>query len=146
MQTNIEVSYKSISTLWESNFLTRWYYPYWWTCSSILKVLKVKSLQYFKNEVRDGIHFLHADKYQGFYKLALLFLMKVGRNVPSTQNRKFLNEVSQLLLCCKTFKIFYRGLVMFFVTCFICDNTLRDLAPFAVSNTWKTPMEKCSKV
>ena len=29
------------------------------------------SLQYLKKEVRDGVHFLHADKHQSFYKLAL---------------------------------------------------------------------------
>ena len=39
------------------------------------------SLQYSKKEVRDGIHFLHADKHQSFYKLALLFLMGVTRHV-----------------------------------------------------------------
>ena len=27
------------------------------------------SLQYLKKEVRDGVHFLHADKHQKFYKL-----------------------------------------------------------------------------
>ena len=31
------------------------------------------SLLYLKNEVRNGVHFLHADKRQNFYKLALLF-------------------------------------------------------------------------
>ena len=31
------------------------------------------SLQYLKKEVRDKTHFLHADKHQRFYKLALLF-------------------------------------------------------------------------
>ena len=29
------------------------------------------SLQYLKKEVRNGVHFLHADKHQSFYKLAL---------------------------------------------------------------------------
>ena len=32
-------------------------------------------LQYLKKEVRCGVHFLHADKHQSVYKLALLFLM-----------------------------------------------------------------------
>ena len=31
------------------------------------------SLQYLKKEVRNGVHFLHAEKYQSFYKLALSF-------------------------------------------------------------------------
>ena len=39
------------------------------------------SLQNLKNEVRNGVHFLHADKHQSFYKLALSFLMKVARHV-----------------------------------------------------------------
>ena len=46
------------------------------------------SIQYLKKEVRDGIHFLHADKHQSFYNLALLFLMEVARHVQSTQNTK----------------------------------------------------------
>ena len=33
------------------------------------------SLQYLKKEVREGVHFLHLDKHQSFYKLAL-FLQK----------------------------------------------------------------------
>ena len=35
-----------------------------------------KSLQYLKNKVRDGVHFLHLHKHQSFYKLALLFWWK----------------------------------------------------------------------
>ena len=31
--------------------------------------------QYLRKEVRDGVHFLHADKHQSFYKLALSFLI-----------------------------------------------------------------------
>ena len=47
---------------------------------------------YLKKEVRDGVHFLHADKHQSFYKLALSFLMEVARHVQSTQNKKLLNK------------------------------------------------------
>ena len=71
--------------------------------------------------------FLHADKHQNFYKLALLFLMEVARHVQSTQNRKFKiflqylkKKVSQLLLCSVVMQIiqlFYGGLVMLVVTC-----------------------------
>ena len=46
------------------------------------------SLQYIKKKVRKGVHFLHADEHQSFYKLGLLFLMEVARYVQSTQNRK----------------------------------------------------------
>ena len=49
MQINIKISYKFISTLWVSKFPTTWYYLYWWTWSSILKVLKLTSLQYLYN-------------------------------------------------------------------------------------------------
>ena len=31
------------------------------------------SLQYLKKKVREGVHFLHLDKYQSFYKLALFW-------------------------------------------------------------------------
>ena len=46
------------------------------------------SLKYLKKEVGDGVHFLHLDKHQSFYKLALSFLIQVARHVQSTQNRK----------------------------------------------------------
>ena len=61
---------------------------------------------YLKKKIRDGIHSLHANKHQSFYKLAILFLMQVARHVQSTQNRKlavFLQyikkKVLQLFLC-----------------------------------------------
>ena len=63
-------------------------------------------LQYLKKEVRNGVHFVHADKHQSFDKLALLFLMEATRHVQSTQNRKLVKflqcikkKVLQLLLC-----------------------------------------------
>ena len=66
----------------------------------------VISLQYLKKEVKNGVHFLHADKHQCFYKLTLLFLMEATRQVQSTQKRNFViflqyikKKVSQLLLC-----------------------------------------------
>ena len=46
------------------------------------------SLQYLKKEIRNGVHFLHANKHQSFHKLGLLFLMEVTKNGQSTQNRK----------------------------------------------------------
>ena len=39
------------------------------------------SSQYLKKEVRNGVHFLHADKHQSLYKLVLSFLMEVARHV-----------------------------------------------------------------
>ena len=63
-------------------------------------------LQYLKKEVKDEVDFLYTDEHQKFYKLVLLFLMEVARDVQSTQNRKpvrFLQyikqKVMQLLLC-----------------------------------------------
>ena len=56
------------------------------------------SLQYFKMEVWNGVHLLHADKYESFYKFALSFLMGVVRHAQSTQNREikiFLQHVKK---------------------------------------------------
>ena len=108
MQINIKVSYKLISILWASKFPARWYYHVWWAWSSILKVLKVTSLQYLYNisKKKLGMEFLHADKHQRFYKLALPFLMELAIHVQSTQNKKWAiflqylqKEMSQVLLC-----------------------------------------------
>ena len=47
--------------------------------------------------------FLHADKHQSFYKLALSFLMEVARDGQITQNRKsviFLQYPESLFLTC----------------------------------------------
>ena len=59
MQINIKVSYKLISTLWASKISTRWCCHYWWA-SSILKVLKVASLQYLYNILKKtlGMEFI----------------------------------------------------------------------------------------
>ena len=58
-------------------------------------------LQYLTKEVRNGVHFLHADKHQSFDKLALLYLMQATRHVSSTQNRKlvkFLQYIKEKVL------------------------------------------------
>ena len=107
MQINTKVSYKLTSTLWASQFPARWYYYYWWTEPSILKSRKFTiSLQYLKEEVKNGVYFLHVDKHQKFCKLALSSLTEVARHVQCTQNRKLViffqcieKKVSQLLLC-----------------------------------------------
>ena len=89
MQINIKVAYKLISTLWAPRFPKRWYYHYWWAWWKIPKVLKVcKPLQYLKKEVRNGVHFLHADKHQSFLKVAIIAFDGNGRNVQSIWNRK----------------------------------------------------------
>ena len=85
-----------------------------------------------------GVRFLHADKHQSFYKLALSFLSEVTRHVQSTENRKLViflqyikKKVSQLLfysIVIQSIQIFYEGLVMFVVTCFF--RKLCDLAQY----------------
>ena len=83
MQIKVKFSCKLISTLWASKFSTRWYHHLWWAWSRVLELLKVTSLQYLynisKKEIRDGINFLHADKHQSFYNLALLFLLGITK-------------------------------------------------------------------
>ena len=49
MQKNIKVFYKLILTLWVSKFPRKHYCHNWWIWPSILKVLKVTSLQYLYN-------------------------------------------------------------------------------------------------
>ena len=63
--------------------------------------------QYLKKKVRDGVHFLHANKYQSYYKLAIFFLMEMARPAQSTRNKKlgiFLQYIKrkllQRILCC----------------------------------------------
>ena len=97
------------------------------------------SLQYLKKEVRNRVHFLHADKHQSFYKFTLSFSAEVARHIQSTQNRKLVmflqyreKKVSQLLLCSimmQNIQIFYGGPVMFSVTCYhiiFHDTTLKS--------------------
>ena len=85
------------------------------------------SLQYLKKKVSNGDHFWHADKRQSFYKSILSFLMEVARHVQNTQNMKlviflqyFRKNVATALcsIVMKSIQIFYRGPVMFIVTCF----------------------------
>ena len=83
------------------------------------------SSQYPKNEVKDEVHFLHADKHQSLYKLPLSFLMEVARRVQSTRNWKMVillqHNKKKVLFCSlvvQNIHIFFDGPVMFFVTCF----------------------------
>ena len=83
-----------------------WYYHYCWAWSSIISTQSngfAISLQYPKKEDRKGVHFLHADDHQSFYKLRLLFLMESG----------------QIL----------RGPAMFIVTCFLAHTDCRNFLP-----------------
>ena len=57
-------------------------------------------LQYLKEEVSNGVHFLHADEHQSFCKL-VSFLMGISRHVQSTQNMKlvtFLQYIKKKVL------------------------------------------------
>ena len=78
-QSSLQVDFNTLV----STFSTRWYYHYRWEWSSILKVYTQNnklsiSLQYLKNKVGSGVHFLHVDKHQNFYKLTLSYLMEVA--------------------------------------------------------------------
>ena len=44
-----------------------------------------------------GVHFLHADEHKTFYKLALPFLMEMGRHARGTQNRKLVVFLKYLI-------------------------------------------------
>ena len=43
------------------------------------------SLQYLKKEVRNGVHFLHADKHESWH---YCFLAEMARYIQSAQNMK----------------------------------------------------------
>ena len=72
--------------------------------------------------------FLHGNKRQSFYKLALSLLKEATRHVQITQNRKLVTflqyikkKLLQLLLCStvmQNIQKFNLGPVMFVVTCF----------------------------
>ena len=133
MQINLKDSYKFISTLRTSKLPTRWFYHYEWAWTSILKLLKVTSLQHLHHIAKTNLgmeffFFLHGNKRQSLYKLALSFLKEATRHVQITQNRKLVTflqyikkKLLQLLLCStmmQNIQIFYVGPVMFVVTCF----------------------------
>ena len=101
MQINIKVSYKLISTIWVSKFPTRWYYHNWWAWSSILKILKVTSVQYLYNILKKMLG------------MEFIFCMQINIKVSTSGNYRFwwkwpdMSIVPNvLLLQCKTFKYF----------------------------------------
>ena len=104
------------------------------------------SKEYLRKKARDGVHFLLADKYQSFYKLALMLLMEVARHIQSTKDRKsviFLQyskkRMLQLVLCSvvmQNIQIFYRGPIMFVVTCWIWIIFKQSVQPFLFYSTW----------
>ena len=65
------------------------------------------SLQYLKKEVRNGSHFWHTDKRQGFYKLALSFLKELARHVQNTQNRKLVVFLQYIKKSCRDCFVLY---------------------------------------
>ena len=95
---------------------------------------------YLKKEVTDGVHFLHADKLQSFFELALLFLMEVVRHVQSIQNRKLV-----IYNDCKMRSIFplsqwQRNLILLFLWCKILCKTWKKICEFHLycwDHVWK---------
>ena len=86
------------------------------------------SLRNLKKEVRNKIHFFHADKHQRFYKLVLLFWWKWPDmyKVPEKGSWKYFcnilrrKKLSKMLLrsiVMQKIQIFYGVPVMFVVTC-----------------------------
>ena len=106
IQISILVSYK----------LTLWFWWWWSSNSKCLKKAILLFSLYLKKDVRDEVDFLHADKHQSFFKLALLFLMERATLVQRTKNRNFVMFFCNILrrkcrnycvlLWCKTFRYF----------------------------------------
>ena len=65
------------------------------------------SLQYLKREVRNGSHFWHTDKRQGFNKLVLSFLKELARHVQNTQNRKLVVFLQYIKKSCRDCFVLY---------------------------------------
>ena len=107
--------------------------------------MKIYLYSISKKKLGMELIFLHTNKHQSFYKLALLFLMKVARHVQSTLNRKFLiflqyikKKVLHFLLCSivmQNIQMFYRSPVMIVVTCYFYLLFLRVTAPVRSLNT-----------
>ena len=88
MQINIKAPYMLISTVWTLKCPTRWCYHYWRAWSSIIKLLKVTSLQYLYNIFKKKLGMEHIFCMQITSKLAFSILMEVVRHALCTQNRK----------------------------------------------------------
>ena len=87
MSINTKVFYKLTSTLWASKSLKG--SPiiidgHDQACSKSQSNKFCNIFTISHKEVTNGIHFLHAEKHQSFYKLALSFSMEVARHVQST--------------------------------------------------------------
>ena len=148
---NFKVYCKLLSALWPSTFPRKWYY-HWYSWSSILKLLKVKTLHYLynitKKEIRSWVHFLHVDKHQNFYTLALSCFMEVARHVQSTQRKLviFLQFIKKIVSQMQNIHISYGGsshvrcYLFLSVTSFSVIATLFDVA----SCIFKLKDFKCS--
>ena len=80
----------------------------------------IPGLYNISKKVRNGVHFLHSDKYWSFYKLILFFSGSGQAKVLQLLGRGQ-TKVLQLLLCSmvmENIQIFYGFPVMFAVTCF----------------------------
>ena len=138
IQINIKVSYKLISKLWASKMPTRWYYHYCWAWSSILKVLKVISLQYIYNISKKKLG------------REFIFCMQMNIKVSTSWDRCFdgsgqicpkypKQEIGNIFaksvvaaLCSilmEDIQIFCRCPAMFIVTCFLAQSDCRNFLP-----------------
>ena len=117
-----------------------------------------RSLQYLKKEVRDGVHFLHADEHQSFYsfqvfKFTSFYKFQTCPNHPKQDVGNVFaissEKLSQLLLCSiviQNIQIFYGGPVVFVVTSF--SHAVRHLSKLEIdhvilvgccTNVWACP-------
>ena len=128
MQINIKVSYKSVSTLLVSKFPTRWYYHNWCARPSILKVLKVKRLQYLYSisKKKLGMEFIHcmqinievSTSWQGVQSCPKYPKQEV-RNIFAVYWEKSVATAYMCSIVMQNIRIFYGVSVIFVDTCLI---------------------------
>ena len=128
----IDISYRMISILWASNVFRRCYYCYWWEWSSILKVLKVTSLQCLYNITKKKLRMKFTFYIQinievsttWYYRfrwkwLDMSRIPKIGSWYLFNILRKKFRNCFWFLVWYKTFKLFYGLSFMFVVTCWL---------------------------
>ena len=102
-----------ILTFFSSKITTRWYYQYWWTCSSILKVLEIMSFQYLHSILKKklGMEFIFCTQinikvftswqYHFWWKWPDMF--KVPKIGSWQYLCNILRKIIAIVLCSKTF-------------------------------------------
>ena len=94
------------------------------------------SLQYLTKELRDGVHFLHADEHQSFYKLRLSFSWWKWLDMSKVSKEK---SVACVLLWCKIFKHFTGIKFCLVLLVLSWDHPFSTYAKFSEKLTFLTP-------